>query len=233
MGPAATLLFNANSFNKEELDEVTKLLKANFVKLANFKPTGRKEFCAQILQAQASGTTVSKIDMINTKFFQTMTSKEAPSCHADVERDLAPLALEMSMRNIPGSSISDNEKEAVTKWIAAFEESYLSEDELNSTLNALKADKSDPEINKKRGEIGMKLYQKIQSKEFTKEHFVALTGLLGLVMDKNLLKDNSDVMTLFREYLDLFQMSNRPELLGGDVLSKLNGPFKQKFFPEA
>lgn len=196
MGPALTLIFNTNPYQEKELEEITKLLKANFINLAGFKPKGRKEFCSKILKAQASGEAVSKTDMIMTKFFQNMRHQgEENPLHGLVVKDIVPVQLEIFKRQTPSAKVEESEKEVVTEWLASSMESYLTEEQIKSTLASMKFDVNNPEVLKKRVKVEKQLYEKVLSKKLNEENLNELITHLRAVLNKlEFIKDVNIVM---------------------------------------
>lgn len=135
MGSALTLLFTADQYTINGLDEVTRAVQANFFSLTNTKPKGRNSFCFKILQSQESGTTLNAATIVETEFFKNMKRQgEAPSCHFKFTA-LAPFILNRTVKNIRIPHLTDHEQAIVIEWCAQHLESYLTEDEMKSIFD--------------------------------------------------------------------------------------------------
>jgi len=223
-GPAMTLIYNSQYFNAKGIEELTNVLKENFMKLAHIKPKGRKEFCAFVVSKGSS----TPADIVGTRFFQNMQKPELSAHHQKVLKTIVPCMLKVAHEQIPQVS---TDSQQVNEWTARFLEAYMTEEQIEKKCQLKQADNE--EIFGERLKIGKELYQAASAKRLSESDLDSLIDISQVALERLQKADHfAFTLNFTGRYLTLFSMNEEnPSLLGDDVLRSLSTVFKEKFFP--
>jgi hypothetical protein len=230
-GPAMTLIYNSKYYNEKGLSDLSSLLKIHFMYLAGTKPTGRKEFCAFVIEANNAGKSLIPLDIIKTRFFQSMQKHDpSPQVHEKVLCSILPDMINSVIAKIPEAGSAPNNAE-VHEWVAHLLETYLTEEQIQKHVEPQGPDAG--KILEERQKIGGALYEAAGAKLLTKKDLVAIIETLGTSMKALEQTDDYPMALKFTgQYLNFFSMQkDNPSALGKDVIDKLSTVFMKKFFP--
>jgi hypothetical protein len=234
IGPAATLMNNVNYFNPKAIDELTKLLKVNFQRVAHVKPKGRKEFCAFIEERSKAGQSITPVEVIRTRFFQDLQSKKIePDLHAQVLEHIIPNVLKVVQENIPSPAMEAEDLREMTNWYAYHLECTMPKEQIIKHSESQRT-QDDAKINEERGNIGKELYADFTAKRLTESDLDKILEASRIAV--GILQQSGNPATAMKftgKYLTLFSMrENDPAVLGNDVLGLIDTMFRSKFFPK-
>lgn len=231
IGPAATLIFNVNSYNSRGLSDLSKVVKENFFKLAHRKPQERKAFCANILKREA-GEPMTPMEVVRSPFFSSMMHQGEPlAYHSMVLEKMVPDVLATIKAQIPDISLDQPNEKEVSLWLAGFLESYMTFEQIESYCKARDGTENLKKIMEKRTEIGKELYQYCLNKDLSEKDIDLLCQAANTAVGTLLEADHlNQTMHFTGKYLELFAMSENPQELSKDVLEKINTIMKKKVF---
>lgn len=222
-GPAMTLIYNAQYYNQQGIFALANLLKANFMKLTEMKPKGKKKFCAFILERNQTQSPISPAEIIATKFFQNMQkSKPSTFYHEQVLEFIVPGMLKIVQEKIPQANNDCEDAQQMNEWVARFVESYMTEEQIEMHCELQSA--ALEEIIEERKKLGMELYKLAATKQLTENDLDFLLDV-SLFALKSLQKAMNLASTLRLTGLTLFAMLMRED--GLNLMSVL----EEKYFP--
>ncbi len=228
LGPTTTLLFNNQYYNKEAVSDLTKYVKQQYVKMANAKPKGRKELCELITTRNAANNPLRISEVIASRFFQSMQCNDTPKeCHSIMTEQIVPRTMKYIKENLANTLGEDGYEATVCDWLAKFMESYMSEESIRGMHNPNQANVE--KFSQKRMEVGKRLYKLTQTKDFAEEDLDCVINTCRVAQEALKITPNpKNAEAILIEYLTLFSMGD--ESLSNDVLGKLDGIFRSKFF---
>ncbi|WP_059360282.1 hypothetical protein [Parachlamydia acanthamoebae] len=228
-GPAMAVFDTARTLKTKNLAKYTLILEENFKRLAGFSPSGRIEFCAEVLHSKEQATPLNVAQILGSQFFKSMQKENVPpQSHEKALRVLAPV---MTADYLKERSLSEEDQQLLYEWIAKFVVSYVSNDQI---LNYMAPEsKNANQFIQKRKEIGTNVYNSVLDKSLIKEDYQILIETLKstLKLAENA-KNPALVLDLIGKYAQLFAMHEKAPIKMGDSIITSYKDFERKMFPE-
>lgn len=223
LGPAFSLLYLHEDLSQKGLDKVTRLMKANFKKVCpSMKPEGRKEFCATV----AAG---SVKDLTQTRFFQSMQSRDVLPNHQEFVQTIIPIVYKVASQELPEAP-AEEQNEAIKEWLARYMECFMTAESIASSCKVSQQPNSDA-INDERTKVGRELVSAAEKGQLPLSVFEAILSGSKSAVNAAIQSENpKQALEIIKDYLRLFSMGEDPAQLAEDVTSKLDIYFRPKFY---
>lgn len=205
-GAAVRLIYNSGYYNEQGIREEADRLEYNYIRKTNYYPRDKQEFCNVIHGKKENGEPITPIDVVTSRFFQSMAHQDHVDYHSCVVTYIIPEMLKKESTEVCSFSGGTGDL-YIKEWLARFVETYVSRDEIMRSYNFQGGIISDPSV--ERDELSKKVLCSVRERRFTEKDFTSVICICRSALTTMSIRDEntSERLKFLGWYLTLFAMA--------------------------